>query len=156
VLIDGKQLYVNVNVLRMPIQSLLKLCGEIPELLRTASASLKSITSRADESRCTKSLQVSQHSTLSLVVGDKGLRFLPDIALKPSELTVNVSINDDELYIRSCGWRLFHKSPTAFAFYSYRTPVILHQESYTIPIPPDVTHALLAVNDEVVFEVLVD
>lgn len=152
-----KQLYIDADILRMPLRALIKLIGRLPELLAALTGRLKMAVEEFGKLNDSKTLRVNQQASVALSVGESGLYFPSHYVFSANELFVHVSINENEIYLRfDNGWRMFYQSNVLLPFYAYKTPIEVIERGYTIPFPVEVCHELKCVTKEVHFEVHAD
>ncbi|PYI52423.1 hypothetical protein [Paenibacillus flagellatus] len=152
-----KELYINVDLLRMPLRAIVKLIGSLPDLLSALSERVKSAVDGLYKSDRTKIFRVNQQASVGLTVSENGLCFPSHYVFSADELFVHVSINDNEVYLRcDNGWRLFFQSQLPLPFYAYKTPIEVRSQGYTIPLPLDVCYGLKRDHKELHFVVYAD
>ncbi|CAM3647533.1 hypothetical protein [Marinicrinis lubricantis] len=128
-----KELYINVDLLRMPLRAIVKLIDSLPDLLSALSERVKSAVDGLYKSDRTKIFRVNQQASVGLTVSENGLCFPSHYVFSADELFVHVSINDNEVYLQcDNGWRLFFQSQLPLPFYAYKTPIEVRSQGYTI------------------------
>lgn len=141
--LQTKELYIDADLLRMPLRAIAKLIGSLPDLLSTLSERVKSVVDGLYKSGRTKTFRVNQQASVELTVGENGLCFPAHYVFSADELFVHVSINDNEVYLRyDNGCRMFFQSHLPLPFYAYKTPIEVRSQGYTIPLPLDVCYDL--------------
>ncbi|MFD1135621.1 hypothetical protein [Paenibacillus urinalis] len=152
-----KVLYIDTDLLRMPLRAIVKLIGSLPDLLSVLSERVKSAVDGLYKSDRTKALRMNQQASVGLTVSDNGLCFPAHYVFSADELFVHVSINDNEIYLRfDNGWRMFFQTHLPLPFYAYKTPIEVRSPGYTIPLPLDVCEELKRDQHELRFVVYVD
>lgn len=152
-----KELYIDVDLLRMPLRAITNLIGSLPDLLSTLSERVKSAVDGLYKSGKIKTFRVNQQVSVELTVGENGLCFPAHYVFSADELFVHVSINDNEVYLRfDNGWRLFFQTHLPLPFYAYKTPIEVRSQGYTIPLPLDVCYDLKRDPQELRFMVYAD
>lgn len=149
-----KELYINADLLRMPLRAIARLISSLPGLLSVLSERVKSTVDGLYKPSRTKVLRVNQQATVVLTVSENGLCFPAHYAFSADELFVHVSINDNEVYLRfDNGWRMFCQTNLPLPFYAYKTPIEIRNQGYTIPLPLDVFYELKRNQKELLFTV---
>lgn len=152
-----KELYINVDLLRMPLREIVKQIGSLPDLLSALSERVKSAVDGLYKSDRTKTFRVNQQASVGLTVSENGLCFPSHYVFSADELFVHVSINDNEVYLRfDNGWRMFFQTHLPLPFYAYKTPIEVRNQGYTIPLPVDVCYELKRDHKELRFVVYAD
>ncbi|MEC0208204.1 hypothetical protein P4H70_04515 [Paenibacillus ehimensis] len=138
-----KELYIDADLLRMPLRAIAKLIGSLPDLLSALSERVKSAVDGLYKSGRTKTFRVNQQTSVGLTVSENGLCLPSHYVFSADELFVHVSINDNEVYLRfDNGWRMFFQTQLPLPFYAYKTPIEVRSQGYTIPLPLDVCYEL--------------
>lgn len=152
-----KELYIDADLLRMPLRAIAKLIGSLPDLLSAVSERVKSAVDGLYKPSRTKTLRVNQQASVMLTVNENGLCFPAHYVFSADELLVHVSINDNEVYLRfDNGCRMFFQSHLPLPFYAYKTPIEVRSQGYTIPLPLDVCYELSRDHKELRFVVYTD
>lgn len=152
-----KHLFIDVDMLHMPLRSIIRLFSRVHELLGTFPELMKSVVDGLGKQNNTKLLRVNQQASICLSVVENGLCFPSDYAFSANELFVHVSINENEIYLRfDNGWRMFYQSNVRLPFYAYKTPIEVREIGYSIPIPVQVSQELISEKEGLHFHVHAD
>ncbi|MFD1127629.1 hypothetical protein ACFQ3J_05480 [Paenibacillus provencensis] len=152
-----KVLYIDVDLLWMPLRAIAKLIGSLPDLLSALSERVLSVVDGLYKPGRTKTLRVNEQTSVGLTVSKNGLCFSSHFVFSADELFVHVSINGNEVYLRfDNGWRMFFQTHSPLPFYAYKTPIEVRSQGYTIPLPLDVCHELMLDQKELLFAVYAD
>lgn len=135
-------LFINIDMLRLPINSFVKICVGLPKMINTALSGLKLAFDGLGRSDGAMSPSAMQDDSIILTLSDKGLLMPTFISLLAEDRVVRITVTDVAICIQSTGWRWIHRTSVPLPFYSYKVEVAVDGGSYLIAMPPDVLEAI--------------